>query len=176
MAATGHRSHRFLRFTIFVVSISTIRADQAQDIRARIDQIATALTAGNPAEAMIPFDKSYPGYARLSSYFAGLTGAFQVENEVSVTDEEDTSTESKVTIDWSLTLTDLGSNATIQRTAVVTAKLVRKGREWKIVAFAPIDIFNPQQRKPLPPGRGAVGALTLHSFRVLPIETPPAAW
>lgn len=176
MAATGHSSHRFLRFTIVVVSISTMRADQAQDIRARIDQIATALTAGNPAEAMIPFDKSYPDYAKLSSYFAGLTGAFQVENEVSVTDEEDTATESQVTIDWSLTLADLGTNATIQRTAVITAKLVRKGREWKIIAFTPIDIFNPQQRPELPRGRASVNLSALRSFRVLPTETLPAVW
>ncbi len=147
MAATGHRSYRFPRFTIIAVLSCTLRADQAQDVRARFSQIATALTAGNAAEAMIPFDKSYPDYARLSGYLTGMTGAFQVENEVSVTNEEDTLTESKVSIDWSLTLTDLGSNATIQRTAVITAKLVRKDREWKIVRFAPIGIFNPQQGK-----------------------------
>lgn len=176
MAVTGHNASRFLRFTIAAVWISTMRADQAQDIRARISQIATALTAGNPAEAMAPFDKSYPDYAKLSSYFAGLTSAFQVENEVSVTDEEDAPTESKVTIDWSLTLTDLGTNATIQRTAVITAKLVRQGREWRIIAFAPIEIFNPQRRRPLPHGRGSVNVSALRSFRGLAIETPLAVW
>jgi len=172
MAATARK---LVRLAIIALLAATARGDQAQDIRARISQIATALTAGNPAEAMIPFDKSYPDYAKLSSYFAGLTSAFQVENEVSVTDEEDTPTESKVTVDWSLTLTDLGTNATIQRTAVVAAKLVRKDREWKIVAFSPIAIFNPQQR-PLPHGRGSAAVSTPHSFHALPTETLLGAW
>jgi hypothetical protein len=173
MVATGHK---LVRFGIIALLAPAVRADQAQDIRVRISQIATALTAGNPDEAMIPFDKSCPDYAKLSSYFAGLTSAFQVENEVSVTDEEDTPTESKVSIDWSLTLSDLGTNATIQRTAVITAKLVRKSGEWKIVAFAPIQIFNPQQKVALPGGRGSAAVSVLHSSRALPIETPLAGW
>ena len=173
MAATARN---LVRLAIITLLAPAARPDQAQDIRARISQIATALTAGNPEEAMIPFDKSYPDYAKLSSYFAGLTSAFQVENEVSLTDEEDTPTESKVAIDWSLTLTDLGTNATIQRTATVMAKLARKGPEWKIIAFAPIEIFNPQQKIPLSRGRGSVNASVPHSFRALPTETPLGAW
>jgi hypothetical protein len=92
---------------------------------------------------MEPFDKSYANYDKLSGYFQGLT-VFQVDNEVDVTDEDDTSdTETKVTANWSITLTDRSTNRTDHRAADINIRFVLKGRKWKIVDFSPIDIFNP---------------------------------
>ena len=125
---------------------SLMRADQAADVHSKLAAIATALTAGNPAEAMSPFDKSYLNYEKLSNYFGGLTNAFQIVNEVDVVDEEDSATESKLTVHWTITLSDLGSNYTERRVGDINARLVLKDRKWKIVDFSPIDIFDPQPK------------------------------
>jgi hypothetical protein len=132
-----------------LLAVSLLHADEAADVRAQLGAIATALTAGNPAEAMMPFDKSYADYDKLSNYFAGLTNAFQIVNNVSVTDEDDAAAESKLTVHWTLTLSDLGSNATQQREGDIHVRMVLRGRTWKIVEFAPIDVFDPQP-KPWP--------------------------
>ena len=96
---------------------------------------------------MTPFDKSFPKYEKLSDYFVGLASAFQIDNEVSVTDEEDTDTETKLTVNWTLTLTNLVTNYTERRTADINVRLVLKSGTWKIVDFTPIDMFNPQQKR-----------------------------
>jgi hypothetical protein len=131
------------------------RADQASEARSQLEVIATALTTGNPVEAMTPFDKSYANYDKLSNYFSGLTNAFQIVNEIDVTGEEDAAAETKLTATWTITLSDLGTHYTEQRRADINARLVLKDRKWKIVDFAPIAIFDPQQKpapKPAAPG------------------------
>ncbi len=122
---------------------SPLLADRAADIRSQISHIATSLASGDVEDALDPFDKSCASYDKLSGYFQGLT-VFQIENGVDVTDEDDTSdTQTKVTVNWAITLTDRSSNRTDHRTADINIRLVLKGRKWKIVDFSPIDIFNP---------------------------------
>jgi hypothetical protein len=147
MAVTGRKSIRLLCLAFALYLATSLSADQPHDILNQISYIATALTAGNPSDAMTPFDKSYKDYDRLRNYFSGLTDGFQLENEVSIGDEEDKPTESKVTINWTLTLTDPNTSYIEQRTAEITARLIKKNGNWKIVAFSPIEIFNPQQRR-----------------------------
>ena len=128
-----------------LVAAVPVCADRAADVRAAVSYVATALTSGNPADAMTPFDKSFANYEKLSNYFQGLS-AYQVNNEVNVVDEQDTDTESKVVVNWTLTLTDLGTDATEQRTGEIHVHLALKGGKWKIVDFAPISLFDPQQK------------------------------
>lgn len=143
MAATAVK-HRLLAAAFSLLfSGSPLFADRAADIRSQISYVATALASGNAADALTPFDKSCPNFEKLSGYFQGIT-LFQVENEVDVVDEDDqTNTETKVTVDWTLTLTDLGTNRTDHRTAEINLRLALKHGKWKIVEFSPIDIFNP---------------------------------
>ncbi len=58
---------------------------------------------------MTPFDKSFENYEKLSSYFQALTSSFHIANGIDVTDEQDTATEAKLTVNWTLTLTDFGT-------------------------------------------------------------------
>ncbi len=124
----------------------SLRADRAADVLARVNYVATSLTAGNAADAMSPFDKSFANYQKLSDYFDGLTNAFQLVNEVDVTDEQDSETETKLTVNWTLTLTDLKTNYTNRRTAELTVRLALKNGKWRITDISPIDLFNPQQK------------------------------
>jgi hypothetical protein len=144
MAAIGRKA---AAITAFAFLVAQGRADQASEARSQLEVIATALTTGNPVQAMTPFDKSYPNYDKLSNYFGGLTNAFQIVNEIDVTGEEDTSTETKLTVSWTITLSDLGTNYTEQRRADVNVRLMLKDRKWKIVDFEPIAIFDPQKNR-----------------------------
>jgi hypothetical protein len=141
---------RFL-YTLALVAMFTApgRADRAADVLTQLNHVATALTDGNALDAMSPFDKSFADYDKLSSYFDGLTSAFQLANEAKVADEQDTETETKLTVDWTLTLTDLGTGYSEQRTGQINIRFILKDGKWKIVNFSPIDLFNPaQKRKP----------------------------
>ncbi len=122
-------------------------ADRAADVLAQLNHVATALTDGNSADAMSPFDKSFPDYEKLRNYFDGLTSAFQLVNEVNVTDEQDSETETKVTLNWTLNLTDLGLGYTGHRTGEINVRFLLRDGKWKIVDFSPTDLFNPQQRR-----------------------------
>lgn len=112
--------------------------------RAQVSYVASALTAGNPADAMTPFDKSFPAYDKLRGYFSGLTGAFQLTNQLEVTEEQDSPDEATLTLDWTLTMTDPQTGYARNRNATIHARLVPKGGKWKIVEFSPIAMFDPR--------------------------------
>jgi hypothetical protein len=114
--------------------------------RAQVSYVASALTAGNPADAMTPFDKSFSGYEKLRSYFSGLTGAFQLTNQLEVTEEQDSPDEATLTLEWTLTLTDPQTGYARNREATIHARLVPKSGTWKIVEFSPIELFDPRPR------------------------------
>jgi hypothetical protein len=116
-----------------------------QDIRRRVSDVAMALTAGNPAEAMEPFDKSFNDYAKLRDYFSALTAAYDLGSEVEVVDEQDTGNEVKLTARWTLTLTEQQTHSARNRTAEISMRLVRKNGKWKILEFSPISLFDPQE-------------------------------
>lgn len=71
---------------LLVLAASALGADTPRE---RVSYVASALTAGNPADAMSPFDKSFDGYEKLRGYFSGLTSAFQLTNQLEVTEEQD---------------------------------------------------------------------------------------
>ncbi|HEY3939316.1 MAG TPA: hypothetical protein VGL97_17930 [Bryobacteraceae bacterium] len=119
---------------------------QSANVRRCIGSVATALTAGDPADAMSNFDKSFSGYEKLNSYFAALTNSFELGNEIDVTDEQDSATETKLTVHWVLSLTGLQNRHAENRSGDLNIRLVRKGGKWKIVDFSPLDLFNPTAR------------------------------
>jgi hypothetical protein len=147
MAAIGPRGRHFpLSFVCGAALLSlgsAARADDAAEARDQISHIATALSEGDAADAMTPFDKSYPNYDKLRNFFAGLTHAFQIVNEIDISDEQDEKTQISLTVHWTLTLTDLQTNYTESRAADLDIKLVRLKGKWKIADLQPVDLFNP---------------------------------
>ena len=133
-----------LAIALFIASPAIVRADDSADARAPLSAIATALSGSSPSEAMAPFDKSYPEYETLRSYFEGLTSASQISSEIDVTDEQDAPSEIKLVVHWALTLQDSSTNYTENRAADIDVRLVKQSGKWKIVGFNPIGIFNPQ--------------------------------
>ena len=151
MPAIGHRLrlHRAapitaLALTLFVLPL---KADRAQDVLSTINYVATALAGDNAPDAMTPFDKSFPNYVKLRDYFAGLTDSWQIVNEVDVTDEEGTATQSNVTLQWTMTLTNNTTLQTERRTGEIHVRLALEHGKWKILDLSPIDFFNPQPKQ-----------------------------
>ena len=143
MAATALSTRAVLLIAALAIPL---RADRVSDVRAQITYVASALSAGNPADAMTRFDKSLPNYDTLRGYFDAL-GAFQVENEIDIVDEQDNDAETKLTVNWTLTLTDLASDSKRERSGEINVRLVQKDGKWKIVDFTPIELFNPQKQR-----------------------------
>lgn len=127
---------------LFASSVASA-ANDTPDARALLSQIATALSAGNAAAAMIPFAKSYPDYGKLRDYFEGLTGAFRIASDIDTSDEQDSGNEVSLTVHWTLALSDLQARYTVNKSADIEVKIARQGRKWKIVQFSPVDLFNP---------------------------------
>jgi hypothetical protein len=143
MAATGAR--RAKAAVLLAIFALACQAQGNQELRNRLSDIVTALSAGNPSNAMEPFDQSFKDYQKLSDYFTALTNAYQVATEVEVTDEQDTPDGIKLSVRWTLHLTDAGKN-TENRSADLTLQWVRKKGKWKISNFEPLDFFNPQHK------------------------------
>ena len=135
------------RIVLLFLLAGNLSAQQSKAIREQVARVATALTAGNPEEAMTPFDKSFDGYSRLRDYFSALTNAYDVTNEMDVIDEQITSHEATLTVHWTLTLSEKGSGLSESREEDLTVKLSMKKYDWRIVDVSPLEFFNPELRK-----------------------------
>ena len=143
MAVTGLR----LAFSCALVclSLENLRANEPGVVRSQLHDIATSLSAGNPAAAMEPFSKAFADYGTLRDYFIGLTSGFTIVNEIDVIEEQETATESTAIARWSITVSSLSDNHSNQRTAEVHIKSVKEKNKWQIVGFSPIDLFDPSE-------------------------------
>ena len=129
---------------MLLLSLSAL-GDQVAHMRTQMTQIATALSDGNADDAMSSFDKSFANYDKLRNYFEALANSFRLSNELEITDEEDSENETKLIVQWTLTITDPATNSSDTRDAELKVRLVRAGKKWKIVDFSPIELFNPQR-------------------------------
>lgn len=118
--------------------------DRAGDLLATINHVATALADGNPSDAMKPFDKSFRNYERLSQYFTALTDSSDLNSEVEIVDEQDSSTASDLTVQWTLTLAHKSTFLTDRRSGQLRLRLVSQSRKWKIADLSPVEFFDPQ--------------------------------
>lgn len=133
------------RVALVLMLAFAARADQSAAALEQINHIASALSDGNPADAMAPFDKSLPQYEMLRNYFSGLTDAYQLSNEATISDEQDGENETKLTLEWTMTLTEPATSLSRHRTGEIQVRLVLRNGKWKIVELSPIDFFNPQR-------------------------------
>lgn len=150
MAATGRRSRCLTALFCggaLLAICALARADDSADARGQVSQMANALSEGNPASAIAPIDKSFANYDRLRDFFSGLTSAFQIVNQIEISDEQDEKSQITLSIHWDLTLTDLQTNYTESRAADLTIKLAKLKGKWKIVNIEPIDMFNPARTR-----------------------------
>jgi hypothetical protein len=144
---TSNRILSIAALALLSVSALPRDIDRATNVLAAINHVATALAGDNPTDAMMPFDRSFPKYAKLRDYFSGLTDSSQIVNEVDLVDEQDSGTQSNVTLEWTVTLINKSTLQTERRSGEIRARLKLEDGKWKIVDFSPIDLFNPQPKQ-----------------------------
>jgi hypothetical protein len=156
MAATAHNRNHARRqaalrplalFLLLVPAAGTLSAQRSKAIYEQVGYVASALTAGNAADAMTPFDKSLEGYDRLRDYFSALAAAYQVVNQIQIMDEDINREEATLTVHWELTLSDAGNGLSQTREDNITVKLSLRKYKWRITGFSPLEFFNPQLTK-----------------------------
>jgi hypothetical protein len=155
MAATGpdnthSRRHVIRAFCFAVLGGGIARplcANDNVDALRILKQVATALDDGNPTGALIPFDKSMPGYGQLEDYFIALANEVSAHSDIDLIDQTGSETESKAVVRWILDLRDKTTNEEIERRVkevhVRLAPAKDKPGIWRIFALEPIDLFNP---------------------------------
>jgi hypothetical protein len=152
MAVIGRRFAVSLLILCVFATVVPAQQDRPAGVRALISSVATALSSGDAAEAMKAFDSSYSDFERLRGYLETLASSYAVANEVDVIDEQDSDPDTKVTLNWSITLTDLVSDATEHREAEIHARVIVTKKGLKIVEFSPISLFDPVRQRPLKSG------------------------
>jgi hypothetical protein len=136
MAVIGRRA------LLAVLSAAVLKAADDADYALRaINRVTTALSGGDAEGAIGGFDKSCSDYEKLEGYFAALTSSFSITNEADVVDEHSSGDSTTLTLDWTLTLESLASDASERREQQVAAQIARNS--GRIVAFSPADLFRP---------------------------------
>jgi len=127
LKVSSHRALCTAALAMLTLPALPLHADRPGDVLATINYVATALASDNAVDAMAPFDKSFANYAKLRDYFSGLTESSQLVNEVDLTDEQDSDTQSSVTVDWTLTLTNKTTLQTERRSGEIDIRLTLQG-------------------------------------------------
>jgi hypothetical protein len=123
-----------------------LRADQPAEALATINYIASALSDDNPADAMTPFEKSFPDYDKLAGYFEGLVDRALVTSEIQVIDEQDHDQSTELVVQWRMDLSNRSmAGLTEDRTGDLHVHLIKKKGKWKIASLSPISFFDPQR-------------------------------
>jgi hypothetical protein len=142
MAATA-----LSRLPLVLVLAATLAAQQSKAIYRQVSNVATSLTAGDAAEAMMPFDKSFANYHKLRDDFIALTTAYRISNQIEILEQNIAGQEATLTVHWVLTLSDEFNDLAETRSEDVTVKLSFLKYEWRIVGFSPLALFDPELQK-----------------------------
>jgi hypothetical protein len=126
-----------------VAAVVVRAADNSVEALRAVNRVTTALSDGDAAGAIAPFDKSCPDYEKLSEYFGALTNAFAITNEADLSDEQDSDDSASLTFEWTLTLASNASAETIRRQQQVKVEVARRGDQWRIINLSPVSFFSP---------------------------------
>ena len=92
------------------------------------------------------FDHAMPGYDQLEANIKALTSAWLVEPALQLTSNEGDDTHRSLEIDWTLTLTNpQNAGNSIRKEETVKCVVEKRGKQWLIVSFSPVELFAPPQ-------------------------------
>ena len=132
------------RLLMLLPLAACLRADSEKDARDLVASLADALSAGKVELFLDFFDRGMPDFDKLRFNVAGLTGQSDVSCNVEIASNEGDDSERTLTLDWILTIEPKqDSPGATQRQKTVMCRLKKMGKKWKIVSFAPVDLFAP---------------------------------
>lgn len=109
-----------------------------------LESAATALNSENAAEFLSFFDKSMPGYDRVSAGAAALVAEGEVQSSIELASNEGTDTVRTLDVDWTLQIVNVDTRIEhASRRQRVKCRLELQGKRWRIVSVDPVDFFSP---------------------------------
>lgn len=132
-----------LRTALLLLVATFALADTAADVLNVFTSAAEGLINDDAASFLDRFDRNMPGYAALQNNVQGLLAAYDVGATIEeITDEGDDHRRT-VELDWLLILKQKGATNSPQQTRrqIVKCTVERRGKQWKITALEPVDLF-----------------------------------
>jgi hypothetical protein len=132
-----------LRTALLLLVATFAFADTAADVLNVFTSAAEALINDDSALFLDSFDRNMPGYAALQNNVEGLLAAYDVGSTIEEITNQGDDQKRTVELDWLLVLTRKGAANSPQQTRrqVVKCMVERRGKQWKITALAPVDLF-----------------------------------
>jgi hypothetical protein len=132
------------RHLLLLPLASRLRADAEEQVYELFTDVASQLANSNSPGFMARFDRSMPGYDELRRNIAGLLVQAEVQSSVEVLKNEGSETARAVELDWFLQIRQRHETEGVtRRREVVTCRVERVGKAWKIFSFKPLALFAP---------------------------------
>lgn len=112
-------------------------AEPPQAVKDFLRTAAEALADQDPNGFLDHFDRNMPGFAKLREEVAVLADA-DVESTIEFVSDEGTETRLDLRLDWLLRV-----NGGLPKHELITCRVEKQGKKWKITEFRPIEFFAP---------------------------------
>lgn len=128
-------------FLPFLAAPLLAGSEEALDI---LTVVAAALSEGNPIAFLQAFDRSMPGYANMESNVTALTSQTDIVCSIDILKEGGDDNTRSAEVDWFMQLRSKSERGPMERRRqIVTIKVAKLKKKWKIVAFDPAAILAP---------------------------------
>lgn len=135
--------HRRL-FLISTLIASRARADTRQELIDLFAAMATALSENNPAVFLRAIDPALPDYALFSANVNALAAQNDLSSSIAILSQEGDDSVQTVELEWLLEIRGRNqSHIFLRRQSIVTCRLERRRKQWRIVALDPASFFSP---------------------------------
>ena len=132
-----------MRIAAFLLFMSLAFAEPPADVTRFLRTAAEALTGDDASGFLAMFDSSMPEYGTLRGLVQGLLAGHDVGSSIEVVNDEGDNQKRTLELDWLLITSEKAANHSngISRRQIVKCRIERRGRQWKITAFEPVEFF-----------------------------------
>ncbi|MDQ6698709.1 MAG: hypothetical protein M3Z36_00820 [Acidobacteriota bacterium] len=110
--------------------------------------LASALSEGNPIAFLQAFDRDMQGYASIEASVTALTSQTDIVCSIEILKEGGDDSTRSAEVDWFMQLRSKSERGPVERRRqIITVKVAKRNKKWKIVAFDPAAILAPQTVK-----------------------------
>ena len=119
-------------------------ADPRQELYDLLATMASGLSEENPNQFLDAFDRSMQGYDGLAANVRALIQQVEVMSTIELIDDSGDASRHTMRVDWLLQLRNKDDRASVlRRQKTVECRFEKQKRKWRVVAFAPLDLFAP---------------------------------
>jgi hypothetical protein len=132
------------RGMLVAIAAARLRADEAQDVWDLFTRLASALSAGDAADFMQPFDRSMKGYETLNANVKALLDENDVQSSIELVSDEASGTGRAIELDWLLQIVAKEDTATlVRRRELIESRVMKQRGKWRVTAFEPLGFLAP---------------------------------